>query len=327
MKKLLLLFGLFVMGLPVVGLLYQRLAERIDALRFPPPGKLVDVGGYRLHLYCMGKAGQSPTVILEAGLGSTYLDWSRVQPEVAAFAHVCSYDRAGLGWSEGGTSPRSCSQMVTDLHTLLVNAHIPGPYILVAHSFGGLIVRLYADMYPQEVAGLVLVDTSHEDQLSVPALAQGMKKDLRFLALARILASFGLVRLAINAGLRPNDVTKYPPAIRRLLKASWKRAQAIQTVYREMVAFEAGAAQVRASRRFYNHLPLVVLTQSIPSEALTTAEKRPEDAWQAFQQDLVSLSSQSTQVIAEQSGHYIQLEQPELVVEAIKTVLQLTRDN
>src|SRR6185312_16373565 len=137
--------GLFIIGLPLLGLLYQNITNMLEARRYPPPGELIDVGGHRLHIYSVGQQGQGPTVVLEAGLSCSHLDWCKVQPEVAKFARVCSYDRTGLGWSETGPSTRSSSQMVTELHQLLTNANIPGPYILVAHSFGGFIVRLYAD--------------------------------------------------------------------------------------------------------------------------------------------------------------------------------------
>jgi len=126
---------------------------------FPPPGKLVDVGGWRLHLNCTGEARPSqPTVILESGLGDFSVEWSLVQPGVAAFARVCSYDRAGDGWSDLGPHPRTMRQIVYELHTLLDNAGVKRPLVLVGHSYGGWLVRLYASSYPAEVVGMVLVE-------------------------------------------------------------------------------------------------------------------------------------------------------------------------
>src|SRR4030095_2709756 len=120
---------------------------------FPPPGKLVDVGGWRLHLNCTGEARASqPTVILEAGLGDFSVEWSLVQPGVAKFARVCSYDRAGTGWSEMGPNPRTMRQIVFELHTLLEKAGVRPPYALVGHSYGGVLVRLYSITYPAEGA-------------------------------------------------------------------------------------------------------------------------------------------------------------------------------
>jgi pimeloyl-ACP methyl ester carboxylesterase len=126
---------------------------------FPPPGRLVDVGGWRLHLYCTGEAKPSqPTVILEAELGDFSLEWSLVQPKLATFARVCSYDRAGTGWSELGPHPRLMHQIVHELHVLLEKAGIRPPFVLIGHSYGGWLVRLYASKHLAEVAGMVLIE-------------------------------------------------------------------------------------------------------------------------------------------------------------------------
>src|SRR5947209_14532237 len=158
------ILSLTLVGLLLLGLLSQAIASAVDASHYPPPGKLVDIGGYRLHINCTGTG--SPTVILDAGLGSTSLDWSKVQPGVARFTRVCSYDRAGYGWSDSGPGPRTSQQIVKELHLLLVHAQINGPYVLVGHSVGGLNMRLYAYRYPQEVAGMVLLDSTSEHQFA-----------------------------------------------------------------------------------------------------------------------------------------------------------------
>ena len=127
------------------------------------PGQLVDIGGWRVHLNCTGQAGASqPTVILEAGAGGFSVDWSLVQPEAARFARVCSYDRSGLGWSDLGPRPRTMRQTVWELHTLLEKAGVRPPYVLVGHSHGGTLARLYAFTYPSEVVGMVLVESGNE---------------------------------------------------------------------------------------------------------------------------------------------------------------------
>ena len=144
-----------------IGASYEAIMEAGDATRYPPPGTLVDVGGYRLHLHCVGEG--SPTVIMEAGGGGNVLHWMLVQPAIAQSTRVCAYDRAGMGWSEPGPLPRTPQQIVAELHTLLSTASIPGPYILVGHSIGGKYARLYASQYPHDVVGLVLVDARHEN--------------------------------------------------------------------------------------------------------------------------------------------------------------------
>ena len=149
------------LALAVIGAVYQAVATEMDQRAYPPPGEMVDVGGYRLHINCVGQG--SPTVILESGLGNMSVDWANVQPEVAKTTRVCAYDRAGTGWSEPGPEPRDPQQIAHELHTLLGNAGIDGPYVLVGQSFGGLYVRMYAARYPKEVEGMVLVDASHPD--------------------------------------------------------------------------------------------------------------------------------------------------------------------
>src|SRR5581483_7934196 len=147
----------------LAGMVYQARNVRRENALVHPPGQLVDVGGYRLHLYCTGSG--SPTVVLDFGLDGSYLDWFYVQPQIAEFARVCSYDRAGYGWSDSSSRPRLPSVMSEELHTLLANAGEKPPYILVGHSFGAFDVRMYAHKFPDEVAGLVLVDGSHPDEL------------------------------------------------------------------------------------------------------------------------------------------------------------------
>jgi pimeloyl-ACP methyl ester carboxylesterase len=166
------LLGLVIglVALAVIGVIYQAFATEIYRRIYPPPGELVDVSGHSLHLNCVGEG--SPTVILESGSGANSTAWANIQPEAADNTRVCAYDRAGTGWSEPGPGPGDPQQIAGELHTLLGNAGIDGPYILVGHSFGGLYVRMYAYQYPNEVEGMVLVDSSHPEQSRRSAEAQ-----------------------------------------------------------------------------------------------------------------------------------------------------------
>jgi pimeloyl-ACP methyl ester carboxylesterase len=150
-----------VVALVLIGAAYQATASITDSRNHPPPGRLVDVGGYSLHISCLGNG--TPTVILDALFPGTVSNWAWVQPEIAKTTRVCADDRAGLGWSDSGPMPRDAVQHAAELRTLLANAGVTGPYVLVGHSLGGLSVRMFADRYPDEVAGMVLVEASNPD--------------------------------------------------------------------------------------------------------------------------------------------------------------------
>ena len=195
-----LLVGLFVLValLLFAGALYQAIGSAQDARKYPPPGRIVDVGGHRLHLYCAGEGG--PSVVMDSGLPGSSLSWRLVQPEVAQFARVCSYDRAGLGWSEAGPKPRTSQQVVEELHTLLASAGIEAPYVLVGHSFGAFTARLYASTYPKEVAGLVLVDPLHPRECLEMTEQQkvNLHRAVRFSRYGALLAGLGIARFVAS---------------------------------------------------------------------------------------------------------------------------------
>jgi pimeloyl-ACP methyl ester carboxylesterase len=189
-------FMVVVLGLMLIGAVYESLAEAADVQAYPPPGQMVDVGGYRLHINCTGTG--SPTVVIDAGLGDWSASWSSwVQPEVAKTTRVCTYDRAGLGWSEAGPLPRTAEQFAKELHTLLQHASIPGPYVLVGHSMGGLTVRVFVHEYAADVAGVVLIESMNPRQAKpsaegTPPAAATHSSGFSPLTLA---ARIGLVRL------------------------------------------------------------------------------------------------------------------------------------
>ena len=159
-------FVVLVLTTAVIGASYQALARKRDARRFPPRGKFVDAGGHKLTLNCTGEG--TPTVVLETGLGVLAIDWQLVQPGIAQFTRVCSYDRAGYGWSDPGPMPRTSLQSAKEeLRTLLQNGGEKPPFVLVGHSLGGLNVRIYNGLVHDEVAGMVLVDATNEDQVNM----------------------------------------------------------------------------------------------------------------------------------------------------------------
>lgn len=334
-RRLLRLLGicsLSLVGLLLLGLPYQAIASAVDAARNPAPGRLVDIGGYRLHINCTGTG--SPTVILDAGLGGTSLDWSKVQPAVARFTRVCSYDRAGYGWSESGPGPRTSQQIVKELHLLLAHAQVHGPYVLVGHSVGGLNMRLYAYRYPEEVAGMVLLDATSEHQFApfgtYPAYfpPQAVSAGVQQLQLFGVAAHFGIARLALQSGLFPlEDAAAYSTAVKSILLAQVSQTRYYSTQHDELAALQESAAQVRTARLAspsYGKLPLIVLSQDY-SQDRSPQGKQMAATWDALQQDLASLSSNSQHSVAQHSGHYIHLDRPDLAITAIQSVWQQAR--
>ena len=310
--------------LALVTLAAGAVAKSNLAKKNPAPGQLVDVGGYKLHINCIGEG--SPTVILEAGWGDYSTTWAYVQPEVVKNTRVCSYDRAGHGWSDPSPHPRTASWMVDELHTLLVNANVQGPYVLVGHSLGGMLVRVYAHTYPEEVVGMVLVDSMHEEQYERLIGQKNTIPDLvRQFRMLGVLSSTGFMALAPQAipgqGL-PDDVfAQY--------KVIWATTGFFNAAATEMSAMLESTAEVRALQiTSFRNLPLSVLSAGIyhPSPALSDAENQQFwDEWQAMQSELAALSSNSTHTIAEQSGHGIQFDQPDLVINAILEMVAALR--
>ncbi len=313
--------------LAVAGAVYEWMATARDLRAYPPPGQMVDVGGHRLHLYCTGEG--SPTVVLEAGLAGSSLDWSWVQPEVEQFTRVCSYDRAGYAWSEPGPLPRTSRQIVHELHNLLAKAGIESPYILVGHSFGGLNIRLYAFDYQAEVVGMVLIDSSHEEQSDrLPAQWKELLASVeQQTEMAKTLARFGIPRL-LNQPLVPPP--PYPPGTLEQARAVGVRPQVFAAISAEAHSFVESTSQVRQIGNSLSDLPLVVLSSGlgpIPSALLPPGFPVEEmnEAWMEMQKELASRSTDSSHVIAEKSGHYIQIDQPDLVINMIRQMVEKDR--
>jgi pimeloyl-ACP methyl ester carboxylesterase len=265
LKRGVAILGIILVALVIAGASYQSIATRIDVRKYPPPGQLVDVGGYKLHLYCTGTGG--PTVVLDALFPGTVSNWAWVQPEIAKVTSVCAYDRAGLGWSDAGPEPRDARQHATELHALLTNAGVPGPYVLVGHSLGGLSVRMFADLYPDEVAGMVLVEGTNPDGWKRLGLPEGVGTDTSVLKIGLILARFGVFRSGLLSFYTTD--TDLPLQQQQELQAYFNSVKALETVRAVAVSFSESLEQVRNADNIGSK-PLAVVLGSEGDGSLET---------------------------------------------------------
>ena len=329
----------FVIWLVLIGagIVYQWIGIRRDAALFPPPGRLVQAGALRLHIYELGKG--SPAVVLESGISATSVSWRRVQSAIADFTHVLSYDRAGLGWSDPARTPRTATHIVKELDAMLQAANVPPPYILVGHSFGALVVRLYALHHPTNVAGIVLVDPLRPQDWH--PLSARQRRDLKggaFLSgWGALLAWFGVVRFTLlrlargsswlprfigratstGAGLATlerlvGEVRKMPQELWPAIVSHWCHPKSFRSMGSHLAQLPVSVECIIGTKPLAG-VPVIVLTGT---KSLT--KWAPED--------FPGISSDTTRIVAEHSGHWIQLDEPELVVNAVRDLVTRVRE-
>ena len=266
-------------------------------------GQLVDIGTHKLHINCQGD--KSPTIIIDSGLGGFSLEWVNLQKELSKTSRVCTYDRAGYGWSESGPLPRTTEQIAKELHLLLILAKVPGPYILVGHSFGGYNIRYYASKYPEMIAGLIFIDSSHPEQynrMPRPEIKAATIKGIRIKLAYPVLSS--------------NFPEKYKQQA-YMLMSNYK---ARHTQINELENFNLSAKQVMANNHLPN-VPITVVTRGKRVWPENDFGDRAEQTWFELQSELINLSDDSTQIFAHESGHAIHLDEPVVVYEAISTTV------
>lgn len=299
----------------LAGASYQSIAWRADAQRFPRPGRLVSAGEFRLNLYCTGQG--SSTVVLEAGLADSLDTWSGLQPDIARFARVCSYDRAGYGYSDRGPMPRTSDRITSELHAALLSAGEKPPYLLVGHSFGGFNVRVFNDKYADQVVGIVLIDATQEDQYRLLPKAWSnlrmatLRRAQRQALWAPLYIDFGIARLQLRL-----QGQQLPPV---LLQSKYIKARTS-----ELESIEVSAEQARKA----NHIgdkPLVVLTASRVIDASLKVALSEEDriayeqTWvNDLQLRLARLSKRGRRVAVADSGHDMPADRPDAIVTAVR---------
>jgi pimeloyl-ACP methyl ester carboxylesterase len=303
-----------------------------------PPGKLVDIGGQRLHVDCTGSG--SPTVLLESGTGDFSVIWALVQAGVAAFTRVCSYDRGGYAWSDPGTTPRTFAQLSLELHTALARLHVAAPYVLVGQSYGGLVVRGFAARYRSDVVGMVLVDAVHEDQRIVYG---GQPHRIRDAARGR---SFPEPRISLDTAVfaaaravpvRAQQAALQPPLDRLPVQAQavWRWADALPLA--GMVQSEETDWSPEELARMHDQrirhrsslgdMPLVVLARAHGgyADGMSISADSLERERRSLQADLAALSTRGELSYVDRAGHNIHLDNPARVVDAIRAVVDQVR--
>ena len=319
----------------LLGTIYQTLGTRRDGKVYPPPGRLIDLGSHRLHVFESGRG--NATIVLEAGLMSTVLSWNDLQRELARSYRVVSYDRAGLGWSDLGPMPRTADRIVDELHAMLERAAIPPPYVLVGHSFGGLTMPLFAARFPEEIAGMVLVDPVAPAEWNPPAehdwkLTRIGAKVCRRAALLSRIGIIRLVAFLLTSGVKkpagylvrlisrgtPADsgsvsspwFSALPANEKGMAAVFWVQQKFALTIASQLENLPASAARIGELDNFCDK-PVVILSAGTAPE-----HRRKEHAAMARRLPL------GNHVLAENSDHWIMQEDPDLVIGAIEKVVK-----
>jgi len=306
------------------------IVKRRLAKKFPPIGQMFDIGGYRLHMHIEGEG--APTVVFDSGAGGIGLHWELVRPSIAKVARVVTYDRAGLGWSDPSPKPRHADVMAEELHTLLKNANIEGPFILVGHSLGGIVARQFAAKYPNDVAGLVMVDSAHEQQVkhfpeALVKMVNSMKGMMGVMKLMSKLGIFALkpdlIQIGDNGKLSKELVTN----MQGVMASSNSHAEAMIAESESVFAAETQPVSTLGD------LPLTVIRHgqldenAVPPSLGQQVRDDYEAAWQTLQAEIASLSTQGRLIVAERSGHNIMFDQPGIIVESILNMVDTVIQN
>jgi pimeloyl-ACP methyl ester carboxylesterase len=321
----------FAAALFVAGFLYQWIGAHRDRIRYASDGRWIKIGR-NSHLYLLEKGSGGPTVLFESGIAATNLNWCHIQETVSQFTHTASYDRGGLGWSSQACTPRTPGNIAVELHEMLQRAGIQPPYVLVGHSFGGLVMRRYALLYPEDVQGIVLVDPMRCEEWPPmdPPKQATLDRVSKLTGYAIPIARFGLARLAVtsllcrsgrlsgflagaagNGGMHvlgriKDEVSKMPREVWPIVAAHWSRpsyyvgmcshVEAVPDTVREM----QDAGPIR-------DIPVVLLT---PGKSTPLCE-----------QGVRQIGDNVEQVIASSSAHWIHLDEPDLVIDSIREMV------
>jgi pimeloyl-ACP methyl ester carboxylesterase len=321
-----------VVTLLAAGAVYQRLGLRRAHRQHAPPGVLIDVGGHRLHATCTGHG--SPLVLLESGVAASSLSWAVVQPAVATFTRVCAYDRAGLAWSDAPSCPRTFARIVDELGSVLAHVAPRERYVLVGHSFGSFVVRAYAARHPDRVAGIVLVDPAVEWLTMTPERRRLLWGGRQLSRVGALLTHLGVVRacLALLTGGAPaaprrfvkvfgptaagtlerlvGEVRKLPPGVHPIVQALWCQPKCFHAIVDHLAALERDGESMSTTNP-PREIPVVVISSG----------SQPRE-WLAAHRALADASTHGRHLIAARSAHWVQFDEPDLVVDVIRDLVE-----
>jgi len=326
-RRLILFLVAFIVLAAFGGFVWEHRSAANDRAAHPAPGRTYDLDGLAMHIDCRGTG--EPVVVLEAGLMAGSTSWLQVIDTIAAHTRTCTYDRAGMDWSAFGDYEASASAVVVRLKALLELAHERGPWVMVGMSAGGVYVREFQARYPDDVLGMVLVDSSHEGQTFRLPTSGGLDRLDQMLKLCEVLQPFGVIRLTKGLDGFMNWY-QLPAEQQALFRANYYQTHSCRAIARESTGFTADL-QRNVPPRPLGDLPLFVLSQGNEprGDAQTgqtdEAARSQREVWDQLQLELAALSSRSERRIASRSGHIIQFEQPELVIQAIDDMVEMIR--
>lgn len=327
------LFGAILLTLLGSGATYQHFSTKFDEQNIPPIGQMVDIGGYRLHMveaFPSDMTGSDrPTIVIDSGVRCNCLDWSLVQPEIAKFARVIAYDRAGYAWSDESPLPRTSGNIVKELRCMLKNAGIPGPYILVGHSFGGNNMQLFAKTYPQDVVGLVLVDAVHADLLECINLPSVEIFHLTlcgtYLGLFRLLTHIPMIKKNLD-----KQIEKFSDEVKSIYYSQNMTTKFVHAVHAEAECAQESCRQLQRCGNSFGNLPLIVISAEKPlmvyeevKHVYTAAQVEAINKnWWKLQLELTKKSSNVHHIIAQDSGHDVAFDRPDVIVDAVRLMFE-----
>ena len=304
---------IIIAGLGCLGAIYQAVSARADLRAYPPPGQFVDLGGRRIHMLVKGQQNGKPTVLLESGIGTFSSNWAWVQDELAQSTRVVAYDRAGLGWSDPSLEPQDAQQSAQDLHAALQKAGIPGPYVIAGHSYGGLVVRAFTDLYPDEVVGMVLVDASHPDQWTRIPASRGGQTVATANRVTGWLVNLGIARLF---NLSKASYDGLPDRQAAEMKAIMNNPKTWVTSSQVLSIWDARTRPEIEQARSLGDMPLVVL--SVTDQPTSVA-----GVLTALQDELPSLSTNSLHLTVEGATHESLVARREHALEVASAIQQV----